>query len=194
MAERKVYTDAQKAAILKKAEETSISAAAKEFSVDRKTIMKWKASANVTAGRIEVGKKARSAGRNVKETVSGKVDAVKGDVKDAVDRAKLADEMASGKVKARSARKSAEKKEKAVQKAVRKSTEKSEKAARKHSAKKKAVKLNLVIQSPMGGDITPAQIALRLPKDAADAYVRVDLNKVYYVLKSGETGSIDIWE
>lgn len=100
MAERKVYTDAQKAEILKQAEETGISAAAKEFDVDRRTIMKWQASANVTAGRIEAKRKTRSAGRNVKETVSGKVETVKGDVKDAVDKAKLADEMASGKVKA----------------------------------------------------------------------------------------------
>ena len=194
MAERKLYTDLQKAEILKKAEETTVAAAAKEFGVDRKTIAKWKASAAVTAGKIEAKKKTRTAGRNVKSAVSGAVSTVKGDVRDAADKAKLADEMASGKAKAKTARKKAEKKEAAAQKTVRKTVAKNEKAARRTSAKKKAVKLNLIIQSPMGGEITPAQIALRLPKDAADAYVRIDLNKVYYVLKSGETGSIDIWE
>ena len=194
MAERKTYTDLQKAEILKKAEETTVSAAAKEFGVDRKTIASWKAAAGITAGKIEAKKKTRAAGRKVKETVTGAAETVAGDVKDAADKAKLADEMASGKAKAKSARKAAEKKEQAAQKTVRKATAKSEKAARKTSAKKKAMKLNLIIQSPMGGEITPAQIALRLPKETADAYVRIDLNKVYYVLKSGETGSIDIWE
>ena len=194
MAKRKTYTDVQKAEILKKAEETSLAEAAKEFGVDRRTVANWKASAGITAGRIEAKKKTRSAGRNVKKAVSGTVSIVAGDVKDAVDKAKLADEMAAGRAKAKAARKSADKKEKAAQKAVRKAADKDEKAARKPSAKRKAVKLNLVIQSPTGGNITPAQIALKLPKDTVDAYVRTDHNKVYYILKSGETGSMDLWE
>ena len=53
---------------------------------------------------------------------------------------------------------------------------------------------NIIIQSPMGGYITPADIAKKVPKGTADVYVRVDENKLYYVLKNGETGDMDIWE
>ena len=53
---------------------------------------------------------------------------------------------------------------------------------------------NIIIQSPMGGYITPADIAKKVPKGTADVYVRVDENKLYYVLKNGETGDLDIWE
>ena len=53
---------------------------------------------------------------------------------------------------------------------------------------------NIIIQSPMGGYITPADIAKKVPKGTADVYVRVDENKLYYVLRNGETGDLDIWE
>ena len=53
---------------------------------------------------------------------------------------------------------------------------------------------NIIIQSPMGGYITPADIAKKVPKGTADVYVRVDENKLYYVLKNSETGDMDIWE
>ena len=61
--------------------------------------------------------------------------------------------------------------------------------------KEKIVKKTTVfIQSPMGGHITPADIARKVPKGTEDVYVRVDENKLYYVLKNGETGDMDIWE
>ena len=60
---------------------------------------------------------------------------------------------------------------------------------------KEAVSIpNIIIQSPMGAYITPADIAKKVPKGTADVYVRVDENKLYYVLKNGETGDMDIWE
>ena len=46
----------------------------------------------------------------------------------------------------------------------------------------------------MGGIITPEDIAKKVPKDAVEVYVRVDENKLYYVLKNGENGDVDIWE
>ena len=70
MAERKNYTDAQKAEILKKAEETSVAAASKEYGVSRVTITKWKAAAGATAGKIEAKKNTRAAARKVKETTA----------------------------------------------------------------------------------------------------------------------------
>ena len=46
----------------------------------------------------------------------------------------------------------------------------------------------------LAGYITSADIAKKVPKGTADVYVRVDENKLYYVLKNGETGNMDIWE
>ena len=52
-------------------------------------------------------------------------------------------------------------------------------------------KANIVIQSPMGGEITTDTILERIGE--ADAvYVRVDQNKAYWV-KGEKTGSIDLW-
>ena len=48
----------------------------------------------------------------------------------------------------------------------------------------------VIIQSPMGGEITPEEIRARV--GAADRiYVRVDENKAYWV-RGEETGSIDL--
>ena len=38
------------------------------------------------------------------------------------------------------------------------------------------------------------EIRSKLPKGTTEVYVRVDENKLYYVLKNGETGDVDIWE
>jgi len=66
------------------------------------------------------------------------------------------------------------------------------KTARK--AARKAIGIpNIIIQSPMGGHISLEEIAGKVPKDTADVYVRVDENKLYYVLDNGETGDVDIW-
>ena len=84
-----------------------------------------------------------------------------------------------------------------VKKTARKGARKAKETA---SATKESVKLkaagipNIIIQSPMGGYITPADIAKKVPKNTEDVYVRVDENKLYYVLKNGESGDVDIWE
>ena len=63
--------------------------------------------------------------------------------------------------------------------------------ARKRTAKKAAPKNEVIIQSPMGGAITPAEILAKTgPVDSV--YVRVDENKAYWV-KGEETGSVDLW-
>ena len=52
-------------------------------------------------------------------------------------------------------------------------------------------KANIVIQSPMGGEITTDAILEKI--GAADTvYVRVDQNKAYWV-KGEEAGSVDLW-
>ena len=65
-------------------------------------------------------------------------------------------------------------------------------AARKPGRKVAAAKLNINIQSPMGGVITPEEIAAKVPKDATDVYVRIDENKIYWVGEKG-VGNVDIW-
>ena len=56
----------------------------------------------------------------------------------------------------------------------------------------KPVKPEIVIQSPLGGEISVDEIAKRVG-DVDSAYIRVDHNKIYWV-KGEETGEMDIWE
>ena len=64
------------------------------------------------------------------------------------------------------------------------------KPAKRGGAKKDAG-VTVVIQSPMGGSITPEEIIKKTgPVDAV--YVRVDENKAYWV-KGEETGAVDLW-
>ena len=88
------------------------------------------------------------------------------------------------------AKKPAEKKvpvEKAVEATEKKVAEKKP-AAKKPAAKKAA---EVIIQSPLGGEITSAEILSRVG-DADKVYVRVDENKAYWV-RGEETGSVDLW-
>lgn len=63
-------------------------------------------------------------------------------------------------------------------------------AAAKKPAAKKAPEL--IIQSPMGGNITPDEILKKVGK-ADKIYIRVDENKAYWV-RGKETGSADLWD
>ena len=49
----------------------------------------------------------------------------------------------------------------------------------------------VIIQSPLGGNITPAEVLAKTgPVDKV--YIRVDQNKAYWV-RGEETGSVDLW-
>lgn len=225
---RKTYTDAQKAEILKKAEETSIAEASKEYGVAWKTISAWKASADVTAEKIETKKTVRSSARKAKAKVAEKKEtaaqkkAEKKEVKDAktaaeietkkktraagrkvkdavtaavekVDNKILADQMAVGRAKATRTRKASEKSTAKAEKAAVKAEDKAEKAAKKPTVKRKARKMNILFQSVSGRATSSEQIALKVPKEAVDVYVKLEENKIYWVGKNGEKGSVDIW-
>ena len=102
-----------------------------------------------------------------------KVEEVK-EIKKPVAKAKAAAQKVAADVKAEAAK---------VEKKV---------AAKKPAAKKAAPKNEIIIQSPMGGEITPAEILAKVgPVD--QVYVRVDENKLYWV-KGKESGSMEIWE
>ena len=66
-------------------------------------------------------------------------------------------------------------------------------AAASAAAVKKVMpkKTEVVIQSPMGGEITPEEILAKIG-EADKVYVRVDVNKAYWV-KGDEAGSVDLW-
>ena len=67
-----------------------------------------------------------------------------------------------------------------------------EKAVKKSAAKVKAAKLEIYVQSPLGGNITPEEIAAKVPKGADTVFVRVDQNKLWWIMGE-ESGSVDIW-
>ena len=116
---RKNYTDEQKAEILKKAEETSVSEASKEYGVARKTISEWKSSAENT--------KKTHTGRKVKDAVTA--------VAEKVDNKKLADQMAVGRVKAKRERKATDKATAKADKAAVKAADKEERQLRSQPQK-----------------------------------------------------------
>ena len=69
------------------------------------------------------------------------------------------------------------------------------KAAEKKPAVKKGAggkAPEMIIQSPMGGNITPEEILAKVGK-ADKIYIRVDENIAYWV-RGRETGSVDLWE
>ena len=64
-------------------------------------------------------------------------------------------------------------------------------AAKKAPAKKAAKAAAVIIQSPMGGEITPEDILAKVG-EADTIYVRVDENKAYWV-RGEESGSVELW-
>ncbi len=133
------------------------------------------ASAAVT--EIEVKKTVRKTARKAKEAV----EEAAGEAKEVLgDQAAVVEIEVKKKTRA-AGRKAKEKVEKAVD-VVRESME------------KETAIPNIIIQSPMGGTVTPEDIAKKVPEDTADVYVRVDQNKLYYVLKNGGSGDVNIWE
>ena len=63
----------------------------------------------------------------------------------------------------------------------------------KPAKKVKAAKVDMIFETNGGRQITPEEIAERVPKGVDAAYVKLEENKIYWV-KGTETGSVDIWE
>ena len=151
----------------------------------------------VTATEIEVKKTVRSTGRKAKEKVdSAKAEAaetkaaVKAETKKAVKKTtRKVKEAVQDK-----AAQTAEKVETGVKKTARKAKETKDSvvaAVKKPVRKAKAAKTSIVIQSPMGGSITPEEILEKIG-EADSVYIRVDQNKAYWV-RGEESGSVDLW-
>ena len=56
-----------------------------------------------------------------------------------------------------------------------------------------APKLEIYVQSPYGGNITPEEIAAKMPEGTESCFVRVDQNLIWWVRPDGETGAVEIW-
>ncbi|MBQ8076662.1 MAG: helix-turn-helix transcriptional regulator [Oscillospiraceae bacterium] len=136
-------------------------------------------------GAIEAGRMKVSA------KIADKVKEVYGVVLAAEEKAEAAVVEAEKKV---AEKKAAPKKAKAAPvKAEKKAAEKKPavKAPAKKPAAKKAPAAEVIIQSPMGGEITPEAVIAKVG-DVEKIYIRVDENKAYWV-KGEETGSVDLW-
>ena len=57
---------------------------------------------------------------------------------------------------------------------------------------KRARKMEIYIQSPLGGNITPEQVEAKIPEGTESCYVRVDQNLIWWV-RGEETGAVEIW-
>ena len=108
-------------------------------------------------------------------------------VKKTAEKAAVEKKTAARKPAAEKVVEAVEKAEKVVKAAEKKVAEKKP-AAKKPAAKKAA---ELIIQSPLGGEITGAEILARTG-NVDKVYVRVDENKAYWV-RGAETGSVDLW-
>lgn len=71
---------------------------------------------------------------------------------------------------------------------VAKETEKAVGKAEEKAAQKKR---KVIIQSPMGGELTPDEILAKVG-DVDRVYVRVDENKAYWI-RGEESGSVELW-
>ena len=94
---------------------------------------------------------------------------------------------AAAKAAPKAAVKAAKTAVKAAEKAV-----KAAAPAKKAPAKKAAKKPEVIIQSPLGGIITPDEILKKVGK-VDKVYVRVDQNKAHWV-RGDEIGSVDLWD
>ena len=77
---------------------------------------------------------------------------------------------------------------------VKKAAAKKDEPAEKQMVKKISVpELEIYIQSPYGGNITPEQVAAKMPEGTEACFVRVDQNLIWWVKTNGDTGAVEIW-
>ena len=105
---------------------------------------------------------------------------------------KKAKKPAAKKEKTEKAAKAAPKKEKPVKaEKPAPAAKKEAKAPAKKAKSTPAKKVDIIIQSPMGGEITAEEIMSRIG-DADKVYIRIDQNAAYWV-KGDESGAINLW-
>lgn len=151
------------------------------------TIMAGKKKAEEVKKEVKpVETKAKKAAATVKKAPAKAKAAVKATAK------KVEDKAVAEKIEVKKATTKAAREVRETKAAVKKAAAKVESAVKKPAAKIKAAKLEIYIQSPLGGNITPEEIAAKLPKGAESVFVRVDQNKLWWI-RGEESGSVDIW-
>ena len=65
--------------------------------------------------------------------------------------------------------------------------------ADRKTVKKEQYANEIIIQSPMGGEISTDQVIAKLPAGVDCGFIRVDQNKLWWI-RGDETGKVDIWE
>lgn len=168
--------------------------------------MSASAIAAVKTGCINLGRKISGAVKEVRgeaAAVEARAEGKIQDTKAAAEEAKEKATIAAIETKAIAdeiADETAEKAEEKIVKARKKSQKAPEKAkaakkeapVREPAARKPADEpIQVIIQSPIGGEITPEAILAKVG-EADTIYVRVDENKAYWV-KGEEHGSVDLW-
>ena len=179
----KTYSKEQIQEVLDKVPDLGISKAAKAVGIPWQTVRKWAKEAGLIS--------ANTDGANADTYVASRIEEVKKAAAEKVEEAKE---------KIDSAREAAVPTEIEVKKVARKAGREVKKAADKavdtvkRTAKKaKIANLAIIIQSPLGGNITVEEIADKVPDDADAVFVRVDQNKLWWT-RGDEKGDVDIWE
>ena len=120
----------------------------------------------VVATEIEVKKKTRKGGRKAKE----KAAEIVAEVKETVGEKAIAAEIE-------------------VKKTARKGARKAKETVKAVAGEKKTA---VLIQSQLGGTITPEDILSRVPADVDSSYIKPEENKAYWV-RGDESGSVELW-
>ena len=157
-----------KAAVLARAEEAGVRKAAAEFGVTWQTVNKWKKDAEKAAAAALEKVMALMQSRTNPETLMptpGELDKMF----EETFKEKMEEMDAAAEIEASAAEEKTEEK-----------------------TEEKPAPPAIIIQSPMGGNITPEEIQSRIPPEANTVYVRVDENKLYWVNET-ESGHTDIW-
>ena len=135
-------------------------------------------SDEAAAAEIELKKNIRAAGRQIKETVADLAAEAASAVAEVVE-AVTGDDVSTDAVPEAETEAAAD----AVPEAE------TEAAA---DAVPEPAKTSIMIQSELGGSITPEEILSRIPSDCDTVYVKTEENKAYWV-KGNKSGSIDLW-
>ena len=129
--------------------------------------------------------KKKDLGKKVADTIAAGETEIKKTVrkaKEAAEAAAQSDAAAAAEIEVKKTAKKAVRKVKAAVEPV---VEETRKAVRR-------AKLDIIIQSPMGGAISTDEIAKKVPEGTDSVYVKVDENMLYWV-KGKETGAVNIW-
>ena len=179
----KTYSEEQIQEVLDKVPDLGISKATKAVGIPWQTVRKWAKEAGLISsdtGEANVETDVVSKIEEVKKAAAEKVE----EAKDKIESAREATVPTEIEVK-KVARKAGREMKKAADKAV--------DTVKRTAKKAKIANLSIIIQSPLGGNITVEEIADKVPADADAVFVRVDQNKLWWT-RGDEKGDVDIWE